>query len=97
MSITLIASFNIKEGKMGEALNLLKQIVPKVRETEAGCLAYIAHTVTGAKNKNTIVFYEKYKDKEAMNVHSANFPKNFEKVFPLLDGKMDLKTCVEII
>lgn len=82
---------------MDEALELLKQIVPKVRETEPGCLAYIAHTVSGAKNKNTIVFYEKYEDKEAMNVHSANFPKNFEKVFPLLDGKMDLKTCKEII
>ena len=82
---------------MDEAIELLKQIVLKVRETEPGCLAYIPHTVKGAKNKNTIVFYEKYEDKAAMNLHSANFPKHFEKVFPLLDGKMDLKTCKEII
>ena len=69
----------------------------QVRETEPGCLAYIAHTVKGAKNKNTIIFYEKYKDKDALNIHSANLPKNFEKMFPLFEGKSDIKTCTEII
>ncbi|HUY01423.1 MAG TPA: putative quinol monooxygenase [Candidatus Deferrimicrobium sp.] len=95
--ITLIASFQIKEGKLDEAIAHLKEIVPKVRESEPGCLAYIPHTVKGAKNKNTIIFYEKYKDKEAFNLHSANLPKNFEKIFPLLEGAMDLKTCTEIM
>lgn len=97
MPITLIASFQIKEGKMDEAIQYLKEIVPKVRETESGCLAYIPHTVKGAKNKNTIVFYEKYTDQDALNTHSGNLPKNFEKIFPLLEGKMDIKTCTEII
>ncbi len=95
--ITLIASFEIKEGKMEEAIELLKRVVPKVRESESGCLAYIPHAVKGAKNKNTIIFYEKYKDKAALNEHSANLPKNFEKIIPLIDGKMDIKTCTEII
>jgi quinol monooxygenase YgiN len=97
MPITLIASFKIKEGKMDEAIALLKEIVTKVRGSEEGCLAYIPHTVKGAKNKNTILFYEKYKDKDALNIHSANLPKNFEKMFPLIDGPMDLKTCTEIL
>lgn len=82
---------------MDEAIELLKEIVPKVRESESGCIAYIPHTIKGAKNKNTIIFYEKYEDKTALNVHSANLPKNFEKLFPLIDGKMDIKTCTEII
>jgi len=95
--ITLIATFQIKEGKIDEAIAFLKEIVPKVRESETGCLAYIPHTVKGAKNKNKIIFYEKYEDQAALNVHSANLPKYFENIFPLIEGAMDLKTCTEII
>ena len=82
---------------MEEAIELLKEVVPKVRESESGCLVYIPHTVKGAKNKRKIMFYEKYADKAAFQTHSANLPKNFEKIIPLIDGKMDLYTCTEII
>ena len=82
---------------MDEAIALLQEIVPQVRESESGCLAYIPHTVEGAKNKNTIVFYEKYEDQAAFSTHSANLPKYFENIFPLIEGKMDLKKCTEII
>jgi len=82
---------------MEQAIELLKEIVPHVRKTESGCLAYIPHLVKGSKHKNTILFYEKYKDKDALNLHSANLPKNFEKIFPLIDGKMEILTCTEIV
>ena len=95
--ITLIATFQIKEGKMEEAITELKKIVPEVRKSESGCTAYIPHTVKGAKFKNTIVFYEKYKDQAALNTHSANLPKYFKNIFPLIEGAMDLKTCSEIL
>ncbi|MHA1378263.1 MAG: putative quinol monooxygenase [Candidatus Helarchaeota archaeon] len=95
--VSLIATFQVKEGKMEEVIELLKGIVPQVRNNEPGCLAYIPHIVKGKKNKNTIIFYEKYKDKAAVDQHSANFPKLFEQVFPLLQGGIDLKTCEEII
>ncbi|MHA1798002.1 MAG: putative quinol monooxygenase [Candidatus Helarchaeota archaeon] len=95
--ITLIATLKAKEGKMEEVIELLKEIVPQVKKTEPGCKAYIPHTVKGKKNKNTIIFYEKYEDKEALNLHSANLPKNFEKLFPLLEPGMDVKTCTEIL
>jgi quinol monooxygenase YgiN len=95
--ITLIATFQIKEGKIDEAIALLKEIVPEVKKSESGCVAYIPHTVKGTKNKNTIVFYEKYKDQAALSTHSANLPKYFKNIFPLIEGTMDLKTCTEII
>jgi quinol monooxygenase YgiN len=92
--ITLIAKLNVKEGKMDEAKAILKEIVPKVKESEPGCLEYIPHTVRG--EENAILFYEKYKDKDALKIHSGNLPKTMEKLFPLLEPGMDIKTCYEI-
>ena len=68
--VSLIATFTIKEGKMEEAIEVVKEIVPKVRESEPGSLTYIAHTIKGRKNKNSIVFYEKYVDDAAMKAHT---------------------------
>ena len=93
--ITLIATLKIKEGKMEEAINALKEIVPKIKSSEPGCLEYIPHTVRG--DENTIIIYEKYSDKDALKLHSANLMKNMEKLFPLLEPGMDVKTCYEII
>ncbi len=95
--ITLIATLKVKEGKMDEVIEILKEIIPKIRASEPGCKAYIPHTVKGKKNKDNILFYEVYENKEAMNIHSSNLPKNFEKIFPLLEGGMDIKTCTAII
>ena len=93
--ITLIATLKVKEGKMEEAINVLKEIVPKVKASEPGCLEYIPHTVRG--DENTIIIYEKYSDKDALKQHSANLIKSLEKLFPLLEPGMDVKTCYEII
>ena len=93
--ITLIASLKVKEGKMDEVKEKLKKIVDNVKKTEPGCLEYIPHTVKG--EDNTIIFYEKYLDKEALKIHSANFSGNFRDIMPLLEPGMDLKTCFEII
>ena len=93
--ITLIATLKIKEGKMEEAINALKEIVPKIKASEPGCLEYIPHTVRG--DENTIIIYEKYRDKDALKLHSANLMKSLEKLFPLLEPGMDVKTCYEII
>ncbi len=93
--ITLIATMKVKEGKMDEVKEKLKVIVPYVKKTESGCLEYIPHIV---KNEdNMIIFYEKYRDKEALKIHSANFMENFKDVMPFLEPGMDLKTCFEIV
>ena len=93
--ITLIATLKIKEGKTQEAINALKEIVPKIKASEPGCMEYIPHTVRG--DESTIIFYEKYNDKDALRLHSANLMKNMENLFPLLEPGMDVKTCYEII
>jgi quinol monooxygenase YgiN len=97
ITITLIATLKVREGKMEEAIEVLKEVVPKVKEAEPGCLVYIPHTVKGRKDKNTIIFYEKYKDDEAFKIHSANVGKSLAKLLPLLEPGMDLKTCFEIL
>jgi len=80
---------------MKEAINVLKEIVPIVKASEPGCLEYIPHTVRG--DDKTIIFYEKYIDKDALNLHSANLMKNIEKLLPILEPGMDIKMCYEII
>lgn len=93
--ITLIATLKVKEGKTEEAIKALKEIVPKIKASEPGCLEYIPHTVRG--EDKTIIIYEKYSDKDALKLHSANLMKNMENLFPLLEPGMDVKTCYEII
>jgi quinol monooxygenase YgiN len=92
--ITVIATLKVKEGKMDEAVEALKEIAPRIKKDEPGCLEYIPHTVRG--EENMIIFYEKYRDKEALKVHSGNISKSLEKLLPLLDAGMDIKTCYEI-
>ncbi|MBD3256512.1 MAG: hypothetical protein GF383_15560 [Candidatus Lokiarchaeota archaeon] len=97
MTITLIATIKVKEGNMEKAKEVLKEIVPKIKEQESGLIEYRPHTVKGKKEKNTIIFYEKYKDKEALQIHSANLGKSLAPLLPLLEPGMDVKTCFEII
>lgn len=82
---------------MEEAKEALKEIVPKIKASEPGLLEYMPHTVKGRKDKNTIIFYEKYKDDRALKTHMANLAKNMAKVMPLLEPGMDIKTCFEIL
>jgi len=93
--ITLIATLKVKDGMMEDAINVLKEIVPKIKENEPGCLEYIPHTVRN--DEKTLIFYEKYRDKDALKLHSANIVKSLERLLPLLDPGMDIKTCYEII
>jgi len=93
--ITLIATVKVKAGKINEAVEVLKEVVSKIKGAEPGCLAYVPYRVRG--EDNTIIFIEKYQDKEALKVHSSNLPKSLEKFLPLLEPGMDIKTCYEII
>ena len=93
--ITIIAKLKVKEGKMEEAIALIKEIAPQIKASEPGCIEYIPHTVRG--EENVIMLYEKYRDKEALKTHSSNLAKSLEKLFPLLEPGMEIKSCTEII
>ena len=95
--VTLIASVEVKEGKMNEAKEVLKEMVLQIKASEPGTLEYIPHTVNGQEGKNKIIFNEKYESGEAMKTHFANLAKTNAKLTPLLVPGMDLKTCFEIL
>jgi len=95
--VSLIATFKVLEGKMDEAIEVLKDIVPKVKESEPGCLVYIPHTIKGRRNKDMIVFYEKYKDGDALKTHTDNIGTTLAKFLPLCEPGADVKYCFEII
>jgi quinol monooxygenase YgiN len=94
--ITLIATVKVREGNMEQAKEVLKKLVPKIKESEPGTLEYIPHTVR--EDPNLIVFYEKYTDGEALKAHSANLGKNMAEFGPLLvPERPDIKTLEEIL
>lgn len=95
--VTLIATVEVKEGKMQEAIEVLKEIVPQIKASEPGTIEFIPHTVKGRENKNKIIFYERYEDGEAMKTHMTNLANSAAKLTPLLVPGMDLKTCFEIV
>ena len=82
---------------MEEAKKILKELVPKIKEAEPGVIEYIPHTIKGRKDKNTIIFYEKYEDSEALKEHTANLGKSLAPLMPLLKPGMDMRTCFEIV
>ena len=95
--VTIIATLEVKEGKMEEVKEVLKEMVANIKASEPGTLEYIPHTVKGQDFKNKIIFYEKYEDGEALKTHMANLARTGAKLTPLLVPGMDLKTCFEIL
>jgi len=92
-----IFTCEVKEGMMEKAIEIIKELVSKVREAEPGCIQYVAHTVKGRKNENTIIFYENYEDYKALRAHLKNVRTMLAKLLPLCEPGLDTKTCFEII
>ena len=95
-----IASFEAKEGKEKELLEVLKALEPKTHEEE-GCVSYtvtkqIAHPNATGKSF-PIVFNEVWKNKEAFELHcnKAYIAEFFEKHCLDKDGLVkDFNVCV---
>lgn len=67
--LTLMATLKVKTGKEAEVAEICAQLAKEVLAKEKDCLMYIPHVV---KNDPTeIVFFEKYKDKEAFKAHGS--------------------------
>lgn len=66
-TITQLAKFKLNMEKEAEALQALKDLCASVEENEPGVLAYVCHRST--KNPDELVFFEVYKDEEALKAH----------------------------
>lgn len=65
--VTFIARLKIRPGKESAALDRLKEMVAKVRDTEPGALAYCCHL--NEQNPLEVVFFETYADVAAKDAH----------------------------
>jgi quinol monooxygenase YgiN len=94
--ISVIAKLPIKEDKMDEAVAAIKELVKDVAKEE-GTLFYTLNR--DAKNPSTLVFMERYKDKDALNVHSntPHFKVFFSKSGAWLSGKPEIAIMEEIV
>ncbi|KGK86767.1 antibiotic biosynthesis monooxygenase [Desulfosporosinus sp. HMP52] len=93
---TLLATLKVKPGKEAEVTEICTQLAEKVLSNEENCLMYIPHVVMN--DPTEIVFFEKYKDKEAFKAHgnSAYFQEAAKKFEDLLEGKIQVKFLEEV-
>ena len=94
--VAVIAKMKIKEGKMDEATELFRGLVPKVGQEE-GTVGYAL--CRDSRNPDLLVVIERYRDKEAIQAHSStpHFKEFSAAVAPLLDGKMELSILEEML
>jgi quinol monooxygenase YgiN len=65
--ITQLAKFKLNMEKEAEGLQALKDLCAAVEANEPGVLAYVCHR--SVKNPDELVFFEVYKDDEALKAH----------------------------
>jgi quinol monooxygenase YgiN len=80
--ITLTAQFTMRSGKVREAFALVTAVKEQSEKSQPGTLVYLVHRVLDSKGRpgRTLLFYEQYKDQEALNAHlNASSWKTIEK------------------
>ncbi|HQI80781.1 MAG TPA: putative quinol monooxygenase [Deltaproteobacteria bacterium] len=93
--IVVVAIMKAQAGREQEMEDALRGMIPKV-ESEEGTLQYALHRAR--KDKGKFLFFEKYRDKDALNAHSATpyFAELFARIGPLLDGSPTIEIMEEI-
>jgi len=93
-----IYSFKVKEGKMPEAIEVLKEMALIVKNSIPGLLEYNVYTVRGPKNKNKLIFYEKFEGEAVSTRIDPSIMELFKKLNQYLEPKsQDMNICVEIV
>jgi quinol monooxygenase YgiN len=93
--ISVIAKIPLKEGKASELKEDIKALMQGVAQ-EDGTLFY---TVSADKKApDTLVFMERYKDKEALKAHSAtpHFNAFMGKIMEALEGQPEITVLNEL-
>ncbi len=91
----VVAKLKAAAGKEKEMEKALMDIIPKVSEEE-GTLVYTLHQ--DQNDPTTFLFYEKYKDTDALVAHSStpHFKALFKTIKPLLEGNPEITMYNEL-
>ena len=94
--ISVIAKLPIKDDKVDEAVAAIRELMQDVAKEE-GTLLYTLNR--DSKNPSTLIFMERYRDKDALNANSAtpHFKVFFAKSGALLSGKPEILFMEEIL
>ena len=94
--ITVIAKLKVQEGKIEAMKEAMVEASKKVRANEPGNLAYTPHQSQG--DPTVFVFYEKYKDQEALDFHrqQEHFKAFGKKIGGYLEGKPQIDFLTEL-
>jgi quinol monooxygenase YgiN len=93
--LIVIAVFQIKPGKMDQALEAVQAFMPKVR-TEPGTLEYTVYR--GVGDANMLAFFEQYPDQDALAAHgsSEEFKAFQQAATPCIDGQPIMGVVEEV-
>jgi len=93
--MVVVAKLKAKKGDEAKMEESLRDMVLKVQQEE-GTLAYTLHR--SQKDPTQFLFYEKYRDGQALKDHSATpyFKELFATIGPLLDGAPQIEMYDEI-
>ena len=91
----VVAKLKAKKGAEEEMENVLRGAVKNV-ESEEGTLAYTLHR--SQSDPCTFLFYEKYKDADALTVHSStpHFKAMFGALKDLVEGPAEIEMYTEL-
>jgi quinol monooxygenase YgiN len=94
--ISVIAKMPMKEDKVEEAIEAVKEMMKGV-STEEGTLSYSLNR--DRKNPNILVFIERYKDNDALKTHSStdHFKAFSAKVPGFIAGKPEITVMEELV
>jgi quinol monooxygenase YgiN len=94
--VGVIAKLPVKEEKLQEAIDAIKELMVHVAKEE-GTLVYTMNR-GGKSEPNTIVMMERYRDQAALDAHSStpHFKAFFAKAGGLLAGKPEIAIMEEI-
>lgn len=93
--IGVIAELPVKDGKMEEAVRIIRELMNHVAQ-EQGTLSYTMNR--DQTDPNRIVIMERYRDKGALDAHSSTprFRAFLQEIGPLLAGQPTIRVMEEI-
>ena len=94
--MVVVAKLTALSGKEADMEKALRDMVPLVKQEE-GTLTYSLHK--DQNNPRVFLFYEKYKDMDALVAHSstAYFKALFKTLKPMLDGSPEITMYTELV